>query len=59
MNESFKKVQINSTGLHATRLGLDARGIVDPFVQVSRRRTRVYFVRSLNYLMCTSHYCDL
>ena len=33
--DPFKRVEIGSTGLNVTRMGLGARGIVDPNVQVS------------------------
>ena len=33
--DPFKRVEIGSTGLYVTRMGLGARGIVDPNVQVS------------------------
>ena len=33
--DPFKRIEIGSTGLTVTRMGLGARGIVDPNVQVS------------------------
>ena len=33
--DPFKRVEIGSTGLHVTRMGLGARGIVDPYLEVS------------------------
>jgi D-threo-aldose 1-dehydrogenase len=58
--DPFKRAEIGNTGLHVTRLGLGARGIVDPAVDVSDAQAVATVERALgdgiNYIDTSPRY---